>query len=328
MAYRYLNDFSSPACQQCVRFVTTVDLDDILHQAALQNGSFSSNIPQSVTSSSASRAVDPLSNPDGYRPVLNHIHQALAEVEAFVIQQHNQQMAHALRDRRPDVSDEDIRVFVRKCVRRQVEAAVYMPLRRTIFRIVYSFVATRSADLQRDMMILQSAEPSFFTVDDFVTKSKNLSKAVKALRDVVQAYLPADQCQLLMHAATAVAELHSECINHKRQQLAEISNKKETNTSNKPMITSVRASEDDIPIRQSMQDRPSSFNRLSSYSLDRPSSEKPSSRQSFDHDRGSIMPRGNLQNMSFDISKLFTRRKSMTDINIDGKWSANDSTLD
>ena len=65
------------------------------------------------------------------------------EVEEYTLQQFGQQMTHVLSDRRPTTSQDKIRQFVRRCVRRQVEAAVYLPLRRTVFRIVYSFVAVK-----------------------------------------------------------------------------------------------------------------------------------------------------------------------------------------
>lgn len=47
--------------------------------------------------------------------------QALTEVEQFVIQQHQQQMIQSLKERRPDATQEQLRSFVRKCVRRQVQ---------------------------------------------------------------------------------------------------------------------------------------------------------------------------------------------------------------
>lgn len=182
MAYRFLNDFSSPACQQCVRFVTTVDLDSMITQG-----------------------------PQGYKPALNHLSAALNEVELFVMQQHQQQMVHALKHRKPDWTQEQLRTFVRRCVRRQVEAALFLPLRRNAFRIVYSFIAKQSQKMQRALGILQQAPPEYFMVDPNVLQAKILPKAVKAFRDIIHAYLPSDQGQLLMQAATTVMELHTEC---------------------------------------------------------------------------------------------------------------------
>eukprot|EP01034_Spumella_vulgaris_P023345 gene23345-29558_t len=182
MAYRFLNDFSSPACQQCVRFITTIDLDSIVE-----------------------------TGPEGYRAVLTLVKDALTEVEQFVQQQHQQQMVQTLRDRRPDLDPEQLRSFVRKCIRRQVEAALYLPLRRNVFRIVYSFVAQKSKQMQRSMTLLQQATPNYLMVDSFVQQAKGLPNAVKAFRRVIQAYLPADQGQLLIEAAGTVTELHREC---------------------------------------------------------------------------------------------------------------------
>ena len=39
----------------------------------------------------------------------------------------------------------------------------------------------------------------------------SLSRVIGKFKDIVYAHLPADQGQLLMHAAAAVMELHAEC---------------------------------------------------------------------------------------------------------------------
>ena len=182
IAYRLLNDFASPACQQCIRFVSAVNLE-----ALVENG------------------------PDGYKPMLKHLSLALAEVEAFVLDNHMSQMLKKLTDRKPNYTAEQCRVFVRRCVRRQVEAAIFLPLRRAVFRIVYSFVAVQAQCMQRAMGLLQQAAPDYFEVDAFILQTNAMPRAIKAFRDVIQAYLPADQGQLLMHAAAAVMQLHSEC---------------------------------------------------------------------------------------------------------------------
>ena len=183
MAYRFLNDFSSPACQQCVRFVTNVDLD-----AMVTGGT------------------------EGYRPALAHLRQALNEVEQFVLQQHQQQMTQELADRKPGLNADQLHTFVRRCVRRQVEAAIFLPLRRTVFRIVYSFITEQAQKMQRAMASLQQATPHYFMVPPHAQSARLLPKAIKAFRDVIHAYLPADQGQLLLHAAAAVMELHTECV--------------------------------------------------------------------------------------------------------------------
>ncbi len=182
LAYRILSDFSSPACQQCIRFVSAVDLN-----ALVQDG------------------------PDGYKPMLRHLSLALAEVEAFVLEHHLPQMLQTISGRRPGYSSEQCRVFVRRCVRRQVEAAIFLPLRRNVFRIVYSFVAVQAQCMQRAMGLLQQAAPDYFEVDAFILQTQAMPRAIKSFRDVIQAYLPADQGQLLMHAAAAVMQLHGEC---------------------------------------------------------------------------------------------------------------------
>ena len=209
MAYRFLNDFNSPACQQCVKFVTNVDLDSMV-----------------------------IEGDQGYKPVLQHISQALSEVESFVLLQHTQQMTQTLRERKPDFSPEQLRTFIRRCVRRQVEAAIFLPLRRTIFRIIYSFIANQAEQLQTALTVLQNAKPEYFMVDNNVAKAKTLVKAIKAFRDVMQAYLPADQGQLLMHAAALVVELHSECMQEKDTQKLKQDLKNLSNENNEVRIKS------------------------------------------------------------------------------------------
>jgi len=192
MAYQFLNDFGSEACQQCVRFITTVDLDGMVEIGTV----------------------------DGYVPVLNHVRDALAEVEQFVQQLHMAQMIQTLKTRREDLNEDQLRSFVRKCIRRQVEAALYLPLRRTVFRIVFTFLAEKSKLLQRAITMLQGAPPKFFMLEPFVTRATLLPRTVKAFRRVIQAYLPADQGQLLIQAATTVMELHKECQGEKNRLAA------------------------------------------------------------------------------------------------------------
>jgi hypothetical protein len=79
-----------------------------------------------------------------------------------------------------------------------------LPLRRHVFRIVYSFVAREAQRMQRAMAILQQATPEYFMVPPHALIARQLPRAIRAFRDVVHAYLPADQGQLLLHAAAAV----------------------------------------------------------------------------------------------------------------------------
>jgi hypothetical protein len=114
LIFRHLNDPNSVPSQQCTRFVDSINLDSL------------------VTGGN-----------DGYLPVLECLREALLQVEEHILQQFGQQMTQVLGDRRPDLDAEKIRVFVRRCVRRQVESAIYLPLRRAVFRIVYSFTAVK-----------------------------------------------------------------------------------------------------------------------------------------------------------------------------------------
>lgn len=62
--------------------------------------------------------------------------------------------------------------------------------------------------MQSALEVLRSAKPKYFTVDPVVVKTKALPRAIKAFQDVILAYLPADQGQLLMQVG-AVATLFS-----------------------------------------------------------------------------------------------------------------------
>jgi hypothetical protein len=185
LAFRFLNDFNSPACQQCMRFVSNVNLDSLQDPSKPEG--------------------------DGYRPALRHLGEAMSEVEAFTLNRHQEQMKDELRARRPEMSAEAISVFVRRCVRRQVESALFLPLRRAVYRLVTKYVARSAQLMQTSLNTLSIATPAFFMVDANALEGTSLSRAVGKFRDIVYAYLPADQGQLLMHAAAAVVELHGEC---------------------------------------------------------------------------------------------------------------------
>ena len=188
LAFKFLNDYSSPACQQCTRFVNSVDLETLMDR-------------------------------QGHQAALQHLSEAIAEVEQFTLTQHQQHMKDELKARRPEISGEAINVFVRRCVRRQVEAALFLPLRRDIFRILLKHVRPQAQKMQIALTALSAASPEFFMVDKHVVIAPSLGKVIGKFRDIVYAFLPADQGQLLMHAAAAVMELHSECKALKSQQI-------------------------------------------------------------------------------------------------------------
>ena len=204
MIYRRLNDFSSLACQQCIRFVDSVDLD-----AVAQNN---------------------MSN--GYLPMLELVAQALREVEQYTAQQYGQQMNQILKDRRPNMPVDKVPSFVAKCIRRQVEGAIYLPLRRAIFRIVYSFIADKAERLQKSMKVLKRAPPkTFFEKGNYdeLLFVKSLPAAISVFKDLVNAYLPSDQGNMLMRAAGAVMQVISdiEDIKKSKKSLDSLSEKKE-----------------------------------------------------------------------------------------------------
>jgi hypothetical protein len=204
MAYQFLNDYNSPACQQCVRFISSIEFDNLLETGE-----------------------------EGYKPLLQYLHDAVAEVEQFVQQQHEQQLASALKHRRPEWTDEQRMKLVRLCIRRQVESALYLPMRRNVFRIVQSFVADKSRKLHHAIALLQHAKPSVFMVDYEISRTVILPKAIRAFRKAILSYLPVDQGQFLVESAKIIAELHTECREIKQQAESEKNKANHINNGNR-----------------------------------------------------------------------------------------------
>ena len=179
MAYRFLNDMNSPSCQQCARFIANVNLDSLA-------------VP----------------GENGYNNVLAYMKDALSEVEQFVQERHQSEMVEVLKRRNKDLTEEQLYSFTRKCIRRQVEASLFLPLRRNLFRIVYSYLALKSQNMHQAMSKLRHAPPEFFQVPQGINFVKDLPVTVKMFRRVIQAYLPTDQGELLVLAANFVTNLH------------------------------------------------------------------------------------------------------------------------
>ena len=79
--------------------------------------------------------------------------------------------------------------------------------------------------MQIALRTLSAAQPSFFMVENHVAMAPSLSRVIGKFKDIVYAYLPADQGQLLMHAAAAVMELHAECKALKGRQYLQLEKK-------------------------------------------------------------------------------------------------------
>lgn len=217
MAYQFLNDYNSPACQQCVKFISSVDLESV---------------------------VEP--GEDGYKALLTFLHDALAEVEQFVQEQHEQQLEFVLKSRRPDWTEEQRLKLVRLCIRRQVESALYLPMRRNVFGIVQNFVSDKSRKLHRAISLLQQAKPSVFMVDYEISRAGSLPKAIKALRASILSYLPVDQGQFLVESAKIIAELHTECREIKIQASSSKSSGHQLEGGKPPLIKQPSTSSDKV----------------------------------------------------------------------------------
>lgn len=109
------------------------------------------------------------------------------------------------------MSSEEIIIFVRRCIRRQVEASIYLPLRRNVIKLAFPYLSEQTAKLQRAMTVLRGASPTLFLAHPMVRQAKSYEAARKMFRDISRAYLPADQGQLLIRAAGTVLAVYSEC---------------------------------------------------------------------------------------------------------------------
>lgn len=189
---------------------------------------------QFVTSVKLQNLLNPKS-PTGYIPMLKHIQdvsqalltcfccfiivnhnvydilQAVSEVQEYVLDSFQSQLVNTLHKRNRDMSSEEVITFVRRCVRRQVEAAIYLPLRRNVIKLTFPFLSAETAELQRAMAALRDASPLLFLAHPMVRQAKSFEAARRMFRDISRAYLPADQGQLLIRAAGTVLAVYSEC---------------------------------------------------------------------------------------------------------------------
>eukprot|EP01031_Cornospumella_fuschlensis_P038092 gene38092-46287_t len=168
----------SPCSLQCSRFVTSIDLD-----------------------SCATASGD--SPPD--QGLLTFMRDALAEVESFVMSTMSPALGTILEGRGSSLGEDQRAVLIGKCVRRQVENALYLPLRRALLRLLASLQAGEVRRMQQSLQLLQQAKPALLGV-----RFPDVQKA-KAWGRALLAYLPSDQGVLLLSACTAIAHLHQEC---------------------------------------------------------------------------------------------------------------------
>jgi hypothetical protein len=111
----------------------------------------------------------------------------------------------------PDGQEEVMKSFIHRCIRRQVELAMFLPIRRDVFKLIFPFIALQALNMQKALDTLQSAPTSFFGIPQNIEQTQMFPKAVKAFKEVINAYIPSDQGQLLLITANTIMELYSEC---------------------------------------------------------------------------------------------------------------------
>lgn len=244
IAYQFLNDYKSVACQKCIKFVNNNDIEKL---ANLNNSKDADNIDN-----------------DDYIVVLEYIKDALQEVEDFVRSEHEETMLTALKSRlkyhghedklkensdemteeeerelekeliklnsttltsnyqitKNDIIDyknykieqEKIRQtkLIRQCIRRQVESAIYLPLRRIIFRILQKKLLKKNFLLQKNIQFLSFLKPDIFHIDPIVHKTKSFSICIKNFRRTFLTYLPVDMSMNLIQVANSISDLYFE----------------------------------------------------------------------------------------------------------------------
>jgi hypothetical protein len=199
--FRYLNDATSQVSAQCRRFVRVTQPAELVGKG-----------------------------PDGHVSLLKHVNEACSEVCDFIKERYGDELYRSMKGRRPSSSSDKISQFVVKCIRRQVECCIFLPLRRSILHVMRT-----SASLDQQMTKLNAAleglaeaPPSMFGVSDEVLSAATLPLAVTALREAFFAYIPLDQRLMLLPATKAMIDLHSEVLRLRHQQQVEEDSRRST----------------------------------------------------------------------------------------------------
>jgi len=199
--FRYLNDATSQVSAQCRRFVRVTQPAELVRKG-----------------------------PDGYVSLLKHVNEACSEVCDFITERYGDELFRSMKGRRPSSSRDKISQFVVKCIRRQVECCIFLPLRRSILHVMRT-----SASLDQQMTKLNAAleglaeaPPSMFGVPDEVLSAATLPLAVTALREAFFAYIPLDQRLMLLPATKAMVDLHTEVLAQRHQRQMEEDSRRST----------------------------------------------------------------------------------------------------
>jgi len=182
MAFRVLNDADSPLSQSCQSFVESWQPESYIDEQ----------------------------KPGTYKMSLKVLGEALRETEARLRQDCGMAAMALLTKRRPDLTRDQCKIAVRRCLRRQVELAIYLPFRQRIWDILTSELAQPCHALASCMEKVRADSTTELGVIQEVVLAPCLPHAVKGMRSALNAILPMDHLLLLEDAATTIMELHKQ----------------------------------------------------------------------------------------------------------------------
>jgi hypothetical protein len=143
-------------------------------------------------------------NENGYRPMLLLLNRAMTEMNDYMRTNYYDQLESLMLTRKPewrqlqqkqqndstivmpteDASVDLLRQFIFRCIRRQVELAMFLPIRRDVFKLIFPFIALQALKMQQSLEILQEASTAFFGIDPLIPEMKCYTKAIKSFREV------------------------------------------------------------------------------------------------------------------------------------------------
>mmetsp|Transcript_24212 Transcript_24212/g.31426 ORF Transcript_24212/g.31426 Transcript_24212/m.31426 type:complete len:992 (-) Transcript_24212:399-3374(-) len=114
---------------------------------------------------------------------------------------------------------ESMRVLMHRAIRRQVEAFLFLPLRRSIYRCMYRHLSDAAARLEEIMQELRDhCPPDMFLVPEGIQECHHWESALRAFRRVAKLQLPCDQIAALSEASKYVVLLHRELFRNKESE--------------------------------------------------------------------------------------------------------------
>jgi hypothetical protein len=182
VAFHVLNDFDSPLAEKCRNFAKNWNPEAYLVDGDLK----------------------------AYQRPLKILGEALRETESWLRDECGPLCMSILGRRRPDLSLDQRKIAVRRCMRRQVEMAIYLPLRHRVWGMLTTALQRDTCRFDAAMEVVRGAPLNLFGVDTYVVQAPSLPRAVKGMRAAVKASLPMDQLLMLEDVALSVMDVLQE----------------------------------------------------------------------------------------------------------------------